>query len=289
MALPDVLAAGAVVFRPGREVLLVHRPRYDDWAFPKGKLDPGEHRTAAALREVLEETGVAIRLGRPLADQRYETGGRMKTVHYWVARPVGEHDVAGYQVNDEIDALRWVPVAEAERMLSYPHDRETLAEALAVRQRTQPLLVVRHALSRSRRSWRADDRLRPLDQAGQRQAARLAPVFAAYDVRRVVSSSSVRCVDTVAPYAAQSGRRLRTDDRLSEEDATRAGVAAVVADVVARLTAKDEAGLLCTHRPVLPWVFDALGLDDPGLAKGELLVAHLREGTVAAIERHSAG
>ncbi|WP_121256176.1 NUDIX hydrolase [Nocardioides ferulae] len=289
MAPPDVLAAGAVVFRPGREVLLVHRPRYDDWAFPKGKLDRGEHRTAAALREVVEETGVRIRLGRPLADQRYETGGRMKTVHYWVARPVGDHDVDGYQVNDEIDDVRWVPVDEAERQLTYPHDRETLAEALAARKRTQPLLVVRHGLARSRRTWRGDDRLRPLVQAGQRQALRLAPVFAAYDVARVVSSGSVRCTETVAPYAEQSGRRLRTDDRLSEEDATAQGVRAVVEATVEKLVAKDQGGLLCTHRPVLPLVFDALGLEDPQLEKGELLVVHLRQGTVAAIERHSAG
>ena len=287
MAPPDVLAAGAVVFRPGRQVLLVHRPRYDDWAFPKGKLDRGEHRTAAALREVLEETGVHIRLGRPLAAQRYETGGRMKTVHYWVARPTGDHDVDGYQVNDEIDDVRWVPVDEAERLLTYPHDRDTLAEAVAVRKRTQPLLVVRHALARSRRTWRDDDRLRPLVQAGERQSLRLAPVFAAYDVDRVVTSGSTRCVETVAPYAGQSGRRVRIEDLLSEEDATADGVRTVVEATVRKLTAKDQAGLLCTHRPVLPMVFDALDVADPQLEKGELLVLHLRQGTVLAIERHS--
>ena len=67
----DVVAAGAVVFRPGRQVLLVHRQRYDDWSFPKGKLDPGEHATTAAVREVGEETGLHVRLGPPLPEQRY--------------------------------------------------------------------------------------------------------------------------------------------------------------------------------------------------------------------------
>lgn len=81
---PDVLAAGAVVWRRRREVLLVHRPAYDDWSFPKGKLDPGEWLPAAAVREVGEETGLAIRLGPPLRTQRYLNGDRMKSVYYWV-------------------------------------------------------------------------------------------------------------------------------------------------------------------------------------------------------------
>ena len=116
----DVLAAGAVVFRPGRQVLLVHRPRYDDWSFPKGKLDPGEHLTSAAVREVEEETGVHVRLGVPLTGQRYPNGGgRMKSVAYWVGRAVGDDDVSGYRLNDEIDDVEWVPYDEALARLTY--------------------------------------------------------------------------------------------------------------------------------------------------------------------------
>src|SRR5689334_16387231 len=98
--LGDVLAAGAVVLRKGR-VLLVHRPRYDDWSFPKGKLDPGETLPAAAVREVAEETGLDVRLGPPLTQQRYPTGGRMKSVSYWIGRVRDGHDVSGYEPNDE--------------------------------------------------------------------------------------------------------------------------------------------------------------------------------------------
>ena len=116
-----------MVFRPGKRVLLVHRPRYDDWSFPKGKLDPGEHVTGAAVREVAEETGLHVRLGVPLAPQRYPvTGGRTKQVSYWVSRAVGDDDVSRYRANDEIDAVEWVPYDEAMDRLTYDYDRPLL-------------------------------------------------------------------------------------------------------------------------------------------------------------------
>src|SRR4051794_41489186 len=98
-----IMAAGAVVIRKGREVLLVHRPKYNDWSFPKGKLDPGEHVTAAAVREVAEETGLQIRLGPPLPIQQYEiTNGQLRTkvVHYWVGWVLGAAKGPKNQPND---------------------------------------------------------------------------------------------------------------------------------------------------------------------------------------------
>jgi 8-oxo-dGTP diphosphatase len=279
----DVLAAGAVVFRRGKRVLVVHRPRYDDWSFPKGKLDPGEHVTAAAVREVAEETGLHVRLGPPLSGQRYAiAGGRTKSVSYWAGRVVGDDDVSRYRANSEIDAVRWVAYDDAQDLLTHDHDRATLREARPLRRKTHALVVLRHGEARSRKAWRHDDRLRPLLQAGRFQAQRLVPVLAAYDVTRIVTSSSARCVETVGPYADTTGWKLEVEDGLSEEDAT----AGSVLRLVDELAAAQQSAVLCTHRPVLPAVFDALGVADPGLQPGAMLVVHLREGTPVATEGH---
>jgi 8-oxo-dGTP diphosphatase len=270
-------------------VLLVHRPKYDDWSFPKGKLDRGEHATAAAVREVEEETGLRVRLGVPLADQRYDVKGGSKRVHYWLARAVGADDVSGYQPNAEIDEVAWFPVDNARRRLTYEFDVDTLDEALAQRRKTRTLVVLRHSQARSRKAWRSDDRERPLLATGKLQAARLAPVLSAYDVRWLVSSPSTRCVQSLEPYAAATGHRLRTEPLLSEEDATPREVRRVMSRLNGWLHDRPASAgglVVCTHRPVLPWVFEAAGLEDPGLAAGELMVLHLREREVRAAERH---
>ena len=295
----EVFSAGAVVFRPGRQVLLVHRARYDDWSFPKGKLDPGEHRTVAAVREVEEETGLRVRLGVPLSRQRYPIGGgpsgggpsgggRTKVVDYWCGRVLGDDDVSGYARNEEIDDVAWCGVDEALERLTYPFDRDTLREAVPHRRPTEALVVLRHAESRARKSWHDEDRARPLTDAGRHDAAALVPLLAAYDVREVVSSSATRCVETVAPYAAARGALAggaRLLDALTEEEATDAGVARAVDDLVAVLAERRVGAVLCTHRPVLPLVFARLGVPDPKLAKGAMLVAHLRHGQVVATEQ----
>jgi 8-oxo-dGTP pyrophosphatase MutT (NUDIX family)/phosphohistidine phosphatase SixA len=288
----EVVSAGAVVLGRGGEVLLVHRPKYDDWSFPKGKLDRGEHATAAAVREVEEETGLRVRLGVPLTDQRYPIKAGTKLVHYWVGRAVGDGDVSGYAPNAEIDEVGWFPIDKARRRLTYDFDVDTLAEALEQPRKTRTLVVLRHSQARSRKAWRSDDRERPLLATGRQQATRLAPVLAAYDVRRLVSSSSTRCVQTLEPYATAAGQELGTDHLLSEEDASRGGIRRLVSGLVADLTDRPASAgglVLCTHRPVLPWVFDAVGIEDPGLATGEMVVLHLRKGKVRAAERHQIG
>jgi 8-oxo-dGTP pyrophosphatase MutT (NUDIX family)/phosphohistidine phosphatase SixA len=285
----EVVSAGAVVLGPGATVLLVHRPKYDDWSFPKGKLDRGEHATAAAVREVEEETGLRVRLGVPLRSQSYPIRAGTKLVHYWVGRAVGDGDVSGYEPNAEIDEVAWFPIDKARLRLTYEFDNDTLEEALAHAQKTRALVILRHSQARSRKAWRADDRDRPLLATGKHQADRLVPVLSAYDVRRLVSSSSTRCVQTLEPYAAASGRRLRTDHLLSEEDATRGEIRRLVTRLVDELAARPASAgglVLCTHRPVLPLVFDAVGLDNPGLAPGELVVLHLRKGRIRTLERH---
>lgn len=281
----DVLAAGAVVSRPGREVLLVHRPRYDDWSFPKGKLDPGEHPLSAAVREVAEETGVDVRLGPPLPDHTYVVGNgtlRPKRVHWWTARATGCDDVSGYRPNPEIDEVRWVSPDKARRLLTWERDRSLLDHWERVRRRSTPLIVLRHAKACARSEWQGDDRERTLNDRGSLQADEVVPLLAAYGVSRVVSSSSRRCWTTVAPYADVLGTEVEVHDALSEEDATEVGVT----DLVLGLLPTKEPTVVCTHRTVIPLVLATLGLGDPGLDPAGMLVVHHRRGLVTAVEHH---
>ena len=284
-ARPDVVAAGAVVVRRanGGEVLLVHRPKYDDWAWPKGKQDPGEHVTTTAVREVLEETGVEIRLGRPLPRQVYlVSGGRTKHVHYWTGWVMGDPDVSGYAANDEIDELAWVGFDKARRMLTYADDVALLERVEEHPKRTTALVVLRHARARKRDGWDGEDAERPLTGAGRRDAEALAPLLAAYGVTRVVSSDSTRCLQTVSPYADEHVLAVETEPGLSEEEWSPASVRSVL-EV---LLAGKEGAVICTHRPVLPEVLGALGLEEEPLAPGEMVVCHHRKGRVVAAERH---
>ena len=105
----------------GHQVLLVHRPRYDDWTLPKGKLDEGESFEDAALREVEEETGLRCRLTRELPTVSYDVRGRRKEVRYWAMEI---EDETPFVPNDEVDQVRWVEPQEALALLSYDRDRE---------------------------------------------------------------------------------------------------------------------------------------------------------------------
>ena len=122
----EVKASGGVVWRRGArgpEVALVHRPKYDDWSFPKGKLAPGEGWEEAALREVEEELGLRCRLGHELPPTSYrDPKGRAKVVRYWLMEPLD----GAFAASQEVDEMRWVPAADALALLSYEHDRALL-------------------------------------------------------------------------------------------------------------------------------------------------------------------
>ena len=111
----------------GTEVLVVHRPAYDDWSLPKGKLEPGEHEEAGARREVLEETGVDAMVTGPAGSVQYrDRRGRSKRVQYFAMTPQTETTRAP---DEEVDVVAWWPVATAATALTYPHDRELVAAA----------------------------------------------------------------------------------------------------------------------------------------------------------------
>jgi 8-oxo-dGTP diphosphatase len=305
---PATPAAGALPWRRRKgqlQVAMVHRPRYDDWSWAKGKLDPGEDWPVAAVREVGEETGLRVHLGRPLPRSTYPIGSlsglATKEVRYWAAEVVGGRG----ELMHEIDEVAWLPVEEAALRLDYARDQEQLRAVVraddADELTTWPLAVVRHAKAYPRGSWSGDDGLRPLDSRGKDRAAAIAPILAAFGVRRLVSSPSTRCVDTLRPYAASARITLREKAALSEEGFAEDPKKATYH--VERLLLRGTAAAMCGHGPVLPSMLDAIGrraepaaaaalqqAAEDRLAKGEVLVAHLsgtgEQARVVDVERY---
>lgn len=284
-----IRAGGAILWRPqedGSEVALVHRPGYDDWTFPKGKLKDGEHLLRAAVREVAEEAGVRPQLGRRLPPRWYRKGQRMKRVDYWAATAAEEVDRVP---TDEVDQVRWLPLPAAERQLTYDRDVDLLRQFAAGPALTTPYLLLRHASAGDKRSWRDDDSLRPLDARGRREAADLATLLTSFGAARVLSSATARCLETVLPYAAATAAEIRTDPALTFATATAEGAR----DLLRRLLDEDKPTLLCTHGEVVPEILGQacaqLGADPPedtGLRKASFWVLHVAGGELTSLEQH---
>jgi len=259
-----IKAAGAVAWRPGPDgepdILLVHRTKYNDWSLPKGKTEPGEPLPVTAVREVLEEGGVRLALGRRLISVRYNVSGRPKRVHYWAARAVSmdEHAVP----NSEVDEVAWVPAARAVERVSYVHDHGVLADFAARTAATVPLILLRHAKAMAKSSWKHSDAVRPLDDSGRFDAKTLADVLACFAPRpRLISSSAVRCADTLRPLAELTGEKVREERLLYVHDQSSRIVPADpgidVAALIREVIASGEPTVICAHRENLPALQEA--------------------------------
>ncbi|MGW5052104.1 NUDIX hydrolase [Actinokineospora sp. NPDC004072] len=253
-----IAAAGAVLWRPddddGVRVAVVHRPRYDDWSLPKGKLDPGETVPEAAVREVLEETGHHAALGRHLGQVAYRVGDSDKTVDYFAARAVS----GDFRSNDEVDELVWLPVAEADRRLTYRHDRDVLA-AYAVAPRAATLLLVRHAHAGERSEWDGPDERRPLSPRGWTQVAALNRFLPLFGPSRVHSVPNTRCLDTVRPLAERLGCPVTPEPALAEAGYT-ADPEAALGRLLA-IAAEPGTAVVCSQGGVIPGLLAALGVE----------------------------
>ncbi|WP_214365571.1 NUDIX hydrolase [Pseudonocardia sp. H11422] len=294
----DVLAAGAVLWRPaeGRdgagsgadapEVAVVHRPRYDDWSLPKGKLDPGESLPAAAVREVAEETGYRARLGARLGDTRYDVPEGRKLVRYWAAQ--AQPGGPGFVPNHETDELRWLRPGEAARQLTYDRDREVLDRFTEQPVPESTLLLVRHAKAGNRRSWNGDDAQRPLSGTGRAQADQLAGLLQLFGPERLHSAPPVRCTQTLAPLAEELGARITEEPLLGEEGFAQHPAAGLAR--VRELLDQPGVTVLCSQGGVIPDVVEKLGresslaehvVDDSGVVpsrKGSTWVLGRRDG-----------
>lgn len=212
-----VPAAGAVLYRMDGlhpRIAVVHRPRYDDWSLPKGKVDPGESLPVTAVREIAEETGFTSVLESRIGTTAYPLKqNTRKEVTYWSALARGGR----FEPNSEVDEIRWLPVDEAEELVSYALDRKILGRFHAAPRTDSVLLLVRHAKAGSRSQWSGDDSLRPLDKSGRTQAELLAPMLRAFGVRRLYSAPRVRCEQTLAPMADELGVGVVSEPALTDE------------------------------------------------------------------------
>jgi len=304
----EILAAGTLLYtyRSGRlEVALIHRPKHDDWTFPKGKLEPGEHVLTAAVREVTEETGIRPVLGPPLATVRYRVEDRPKRVDYWAARV--DSPQAAFVPNEEVDALEWLAVPEATSRLTYPHDVRLLEHlgdvtragpsAASPHPASRACILLRHAPAGRKSAWTGDDLLRPLDGRGLADAEALVGVLACYAPQHVISSAAERCLGTVRPYAEWIGAAISVEPAFTVRGHGDRSEAA--RERISRLISEPAPMVVCAHRENLPVLLAgalaALGEEAPGghgpagdwsPPKSGFWVLHVTGGTLTALEHH---
>lgn len=258
-----VLAGGGVVYRQAddgsMQYAVVHRPRYDDWSLPKGKVDDAESVAEAAEREVEEETGWRCRPGPLLGSVTYDVRGGRKVVRYWLM----EADAGEFTANAEVDELAWLPAKDARDRLSYARDRAVLdwGDTVAREPARSAIYLVRHAHAGRRGKWDGDDRGRPVQGRGWRQVDALTATLSELPVARVLTSPYVRCAQTVAPLAEALDLKLEEDAALTEGAPTR---------FTQRLLEElaGTAAVLCSHGDVVSNVVGAAAADGARLRGG---------------------
>lgn len=288
-----ILAAGAVLWRTAEldggstdavEVAVVHRPRYDDWSLPKGKLDPGETEPVAAVREIEEETGYAAKLGRRLASVSYPVDQDIKKVRYWAARALGGEFVP----NSEVDELLWLPVGSAMKRVQYPDDRKVLRRFAKYPADTRTVLIVRHAVAGSKARFKGNDHDRPLDKRGRAQAESLVGLLLAFGATDLHAAPRTRCFQTLEPMAEELGVPIADEPTLTAEayaDDREAGRLRL-----AEIAKSGGTPVICTQGEVIPdliaWWCDRDGVrpDKSRNRKGSTWVLSLAGGALVAAD-----
>jgi 8-oxo-dGTP diphosphatase len=292
-----IFAAGAVLWREVNKQLMVaviHRARYDDWSFAKGKVDPGETLPETAVREIAEETGLKIKLGIHLDVIRYTvSNGTPKEVHYWASRVTdGALANSKFKPSEEVASVEWRTPDEARKVLSYDFDKKLLSQVEELFKlgnlATKPVIILRHAKATPRADWRdgksVEDGKRPLLPFGFVQAKSLVPLLAAFAPKRIITSPWERCKTTVSPYA--SFRKMKLIERSQLSEFGNAKGPKRTANVVEDVIEDGRSSVICTHRPALPTILQTLAkfgtkeqaaklLEAHALKPADMLVVHL--------------
>ncbi len=289
-----IYAAGAVLWRFGAkkkvEIALIHRPRYDDWSLPKGKLDPNETMIGCAHREVMEETGYSALFGPEIGHVTYVVDGVTKLAKYWSAQAVGE--ATGKPNPQEVDEILWLSPTEAREKLTLDDDRSIVDFFLEFGTGTTPLVLLRHAKAIKREDWDGDDGDRPLANIGQIQAKRLLSKYLPYGIQVVHSSDAMRCIETIEPMTRALNMHPIFSADLGEYRFAKDKEAAL--DYAQDLMDSGVSAIICSHNPILPKLlkkligkknFKELGQE---LKPAEAWVLHHRDGEIIAIDWVSA-
>ena len=287
---PTVIAAGAVVWRYDGEgnvhVLLIHRPRYDDWSIPKGKLDEGEQLIACAYREVIEETHLKVSFGPFITETEYYVADGLKRVSYWAAHAYDSND--NFVANAEADEGRWLTIEEAIELATRESDKEVLSVFFKSPFDSQALIMLRHGKALAREEWLGGDEDRPLDQRGSLQAKRMISIYQAFNIEKVITSDAIRCYDTVEPLTKALDLKLKVEKDISEQSWKKDKELAIE---FAKEIIKDERTILvCSHNPVLPRMLEKLtkkidfDYPDNKLQPGEAWIIHHKKKEVLQID-----
>jgi 8-oxo-(d)GTP phosphatase len=243
-------AAGALLWRENSElkieIALIHRPRYDDWSLPKGKIEEGESSLRCAFREVIEETGITPQFGRELGSVEYKEPAGLKRVKYWAAKALTDEFLA----NEEVDEIKWLNPADALALGTHVSDKTIIKNFLTQEPRTDTLIIVRHTKALERGDWDAEDSKRTLDERGITQSEQLIQHLEPFGIDEIYSSNYIRCVQTVTPLAQSRGLKITEIPNLNEANFEFDPERAIS---FANAVKQDEKNILiCSHNPVIP-------------------------------------
>lgn len=285
-----IRAAGALLWREtqGRdiEIALIHRPRYDDWSLPKGKIEMGETALQCAYREVLEETGLRAAFTRQLGSVEYEESGQKKRVIYWAAQAASES--GQFVANEEVDQLEWHNAQAAIEKVTHDSDKEIIANFIEQSAHTDTLIILRHTKALERGDWDEVDSLRTLNEQGFDQAQLLIKHLEPFAIEEIYTSDYTRCVQTVTPLAHSRGLSITHVPSLNEEtfetDPTRSVA-------FANALKQDEKNILiCSHNPVIPTMLRGIlntKLKNKDLIKlepGDAWIVHRIKGEIVGLD-----